>query len=145
LGPATVRESRDDAPTADVALQTPGPPLMAEVLPIHQREQGSNKNRSRFSFPIYFDRSELNQILSVYSRRVIAGEWCDYALNDGHHEAMFAIYKKRSRVPVFRVVKRRSAKARYAVLDSGGQVLRMSADLAAVLSVLTKTRPLRLV
>ncbi|MDA0367727.1 MAG: DUF2794 domain-containing protein [Proteobacteria bacterium] len=118
---------------------------MAEVLPIHQREQGSNKNRSRFSFPIYFDRSELNQILSVYSRRVIAGEWCDYALNDGHHEAMFAIYKKRSRVPVFRVVKRRSAKARYAVLDSGGQVLRMSAELAAVLSVLTKTRPLRLV
>ncbi len=118
---------------------------MVEVLPISQREPGSNITRSRFSFPICFDRGELNQILSVYSRRVIAGDWCDYAMNPGSHEAVFAIYKKKSRVPVFRVVKRRSGKARYAVLDAGGQVLRMGADLAVVLASINKKRKLRLV
>jgi len=118
---------------------------MAEVLPIGQREPGSNYTRSRFSFPVCFDRGELNQILSVYSRRVIAGEWCDYAMNAGRHEAVFAIYKKKSRVPVFRVVKRRSGKARYALLDSGGQVLRMGADLATVLATIARKRKLRLV
>ena len=116
---------------------------MAEVLQIHQR--AALKNRGRMPLPILFDRAELNQILSVYSRRVIAGEWCDYALNDGRDEAMFAIYRKRSRVPVFRVVKRRGGKARFAVLDSGGQILRMGPDLGAVLGVLKKARGLRLV
>jgi hypothetical protein len=118
---------------------------MVEVHAIHKRESGSRQNRSRFPFPIFFDRAELNQILSVYSRRVIAGEWCDYAFNEGHHEATFAIYKKRSRVPVFRVVKRRSGKARFAVLDAGSQVLRMSPELSAVLRVLAGKRRLNLV
>lgn len=118
---------------------------MAEVLPINQREPGSKRTHSRFSFPVCFDRSELNQILSVYSRRVIAGDWCDYAMDFGGHEAVFAIYKKKSRVPVFRVVKRRTGKARFTLLDSGGQVLRMSAELALVLAPLRKKRRLRLV
>ena len=66
---------------------------MVEVHSIHQREPGSRQSRSRFVFPVFFDRVELNQILSVYSRRVIAGEWCDYGFNEGRHEATFAIYK----------------------------------------------------
>ena len=118
---------------------------MVEVHSIHQRELGSLQNRSRFVFPVFFDRAELNQILSVYSRRVIAGEWCDYAFNEGRHEATFAIYRKRSRVPVFRVIKRRSGKARFAVIDAGGQVLRMGGELPTVLGVLTRKRGLRLV
>jgi len=118
---------------------------MVEVHSIHQREPGSRQSRSRFVFPVFFDRVELNQILSVYSRRVIAGEWCDYGFNEGRHEATFAIYKKRSRVPVFRVVKRRSGKARFAVLDAGGQVLRMGTDLPTVLGILNRKRRLSLV
>jgi hypothetical protein len=118
---------------------------MVEVHSIHQRELGSRQNRSRFLFPVFFDRAELNQILSVYSRRVIAGEWCDYAFNEGRHEATFAIYRKRSRVPVYRVIKRRSGKARFAVIDAGGQVLRMGGELPTVLGVLTRKRGLSLV
>lgn len=118
---------------------------MAEVLTITQREPGSKVTLSRFSFPVCFDRAELNQILSVYSRRVIAGEWCDYAMNVGSHEAVFSIYKKKSRVPVFRVVKRRPGKARYGLLNSGGQVLRMGNELGVVLAPLRKKRRLRLV
>jgi hypothetical protein len=138
-------ENRDDEPIAALAFQTPGPPLMAEVHSIRQREQGSNLTLSRFSFPVCFDRGELNLILSVYSRRVIAGDWCDYAMNAGSHESVFAIYKKKSRVPVFRVIKRRSGKAPYALLDSGGQVLRMGAELALVLAPLSRKKKLRLV
>lgn len=118
---------------------------MVEVHSIHQRELVSHQSRSRFLFPIFFDRAELNQILSVYSRRVSAGEWCDYAFNEGRHEATFAIYRKRSRVPVYRVIKRRSGKARFAVIDAGGQVLRMDSELPAVLGVLNRKRRLSLV
>ncbi|HMA14084.1 MAG TPA: DUF2794 domain-containing protein, partial [Kiloniellaceae bacterium] len=30
---------------------------------------------------VFFDRAELNQLLSLYSRNVASGEWRDYAID----------------------------------------------------------------
>jgi hypothetical protein len=38
---------------------------------------------------VYFNRLELNQLLAVYSRHVIRGEWRDYAID---HRDGFALF-----------------------------------------------------
>ncbi|MBM3502921.1 MAG: DUF2794 domain-containing protein [Alphaproteobacteria bacterium] len=115
---------------------------MSEVLHLAKREPRTFP-RSRFSSLVAFHRNELNQILAIYSRMVIAGEWCDYALNIGEQEAAFAIYRRRSPVPAYRVVKRVRSGAegrRYRVVEAGGRVLKEGANLGEVLPVLLSKR-----
>ena len=45
-----------------------------------------HKNRKAF-----FDRNELNQLLSLYSRRVASGEWRDYAIDQVDGQATVSI------------------------------------------------------
>lgn len=118
---------------------------MSEVLHLLQREPGRSR-RSRFSSLVAFDRHELNQILTIYSRMVIAGEWCDYALNMGESEAAFAIFRRRSPVPAYRVVKRaKSADGRrYRLIEAGGRVLKEAGALGEVLAAVDRRHLMRL-
>ena len=43
--------------------------------------------------PIFFDRTELNQLLSLYSRRVASGEWRDYAIDQRGGSAVFSVFR----------------------------------------------------
>ena len=54
---------------------------------------------------IAFDRRELTQILSVYGRKVGAGEWRDYAMDFLKDRALFSIYARVSERPLFVVEK----------------------------------------
>ena len=67
---------------------------------------------------VFFDRSELSQILSVYSRKVIAGEWCDYGIEGGDDEVAFAIYRRNGVSASYRIIKRRRGReaSRYRVV-----------------------------
>ena len=88
-----------------------------------------------------FDRPELNRILTVYGRMVAAGDWRDYALDFLEDVAVFSIFRRSSEMALFRVEKRprlRSKQGQYAVIASGGQVLRRGHDLAQVLKIFDK-------
>jgi hypothetical protein len=104
------------------------------------------KGRPSRSWPdtsIFFDRSELNQILSVYSRMVIAGEWCDYGFEGNGDEVAFAIYGRGRQFPAYRLVKHRQSRyghESYRVVDPGGRILKVSRTLAAALEVLDHAR-----
>ena len=54
---------------------------------------------------VVFTRPELNQLLSHYSRRVINGEWRDYAIDHGDGYATFSIFRHSSDRPIFTIVK----------------------------------------
>src|SRR3546814_14228307 len=41
---------------------------------------------------IFFDRAELNQLLSLYSRNVASGEWRDYAIDQLGGSAVFSVF-----------------------------------------------------
>jgi len=87
---------------------------------------------------VFFDRRELDLILRVYGRRVAAGEWRDYAIGGGRDAAVFAIFRKASEAPAYRIEKRPDLARRqgaYAVMGAGGVVLRRGQDLAQVLNV----------
>ena len=87
---------------------------------------------------VYFTRNELNQLLSLYSRRVIGGEWKDYAIDHGKGMSAFSIYRDSSNRPAFTVYKFASGSHRKGdyVVGSGGNILQRGSTLVEALSVL---------
>ncbi len=87
---------------------------MSEVLPLAQYRKRNRRaaGSGAKAHHIFFDRNELNRILSLYSRRVIAGEWRDYAIELERDGAVFAIYRRTSDGPIYRIVKRPRAALR---------------------------------
>jgi hypothetical protein len=59
----------------------------------------------RLSRPVYFDRHELNKLLSVYSRRVMGGEWKDYAIGRSEGMVTFSVFRNSSDRPLFTIIK----------------------------------------
>ncbi len=119
---------------------------MSEVLPLAQyrkRSRPSAVGSSAKAHHLFFNRDELNRILSLYSRRVIAGEWRDYAIELERGGAVFAIYRRSCDAPLYRVVKRARAASRPAryLVTGGGRVLRSGDSLKSVLTVLERPRP----
>ncbi len=122
---------------------------MSEILPLAQYRKKNRRTAAESgakAHHIFFDRNELNRILSLYSRRVIAGEWRDYAIELERDGAVFAIYRRSCDAPLYRVVKRARAAFKPArdLVTGGGRVLSCGDSLESVLAVLERTR-LRLV
>lgn len=93
---------------------------------------------------VSFDRRELQQILQLYGRMVAAGDWRDYAMDFLKSKAVFAIFRRASEMPLYRVEKTPDAKqGPYAVINTAGMVLKRGHDLKRVLAVLEK--PLKVV
>ena len=87
--------------------------------------------------PTFFDRTELNQLLSLYSHRVAAGEWRDYAIDHHQDTAIFSVFRHTLDSPAFSITKRldRSGRAdRYEVHAAGSRLTR-SKTLAEARSV----------
>ncbi len=53
----------------------------------------------------FFDRTELNLLLSLYSRRVARGEWRDYAIDQTEGRAVFSVFRHTNDLPVFTIAK----------------------------------------
>lgn len=91
---------------------------------------------------VSFNKLELNEILSVYGRKVAAGEWRDYAMDFGREAAVFSVYRHTSEYPLYRIVKNPKLARRqgaFSVVASGGLILKRGTDLKNVLSVLEKS------
>ncbi|HEX2655266.1 MAG TPA: DUF2794 domain-containing protein [Xanthobacteraceae bacterium] len=95
---------------------------------------------------VTFERSELNQILGLYGRKVAAGEWRDYAIDFLRDRAVFSIFRRTSEVPIYRIEKNPRLARRqgsYSVITATGLILKRGHELNRVLNVLEKS--LRLV
>lgn len=94
---------------------------------------------------VSFDRAELTAILTVYGRKVAAGEWRDYALDFLKERAVFSVFARNSERPLFMVEKTpklRNKQGQYMVSNQQGRILKRGHDLPQVLRVL---EPLSLV
>ena len=93
---------------------------------------------------ICFNKRELEQLLTVYSRRVMSGEWKDYAIHHDPAVAAFLIFRNNSQQPSFSVIKRQTSASKFEFLVfRGRERLKRGSSLNEVLSVLR--RKLRLV
>ncbi len=54
----------------------------------------------------HFTRSELNRLLSLYSRRVARGEWRDYAIDQRPGTASFSVFRHAHERPLYTITKR---------------------------------------
>ncbi len=87
-----------------------------------------------------FTRAELTQLLDIYSRRVAAGEWRDYAIDFKAGMAVFSIFRHAAEQPLFAIVKLTpgsQGKGDYLVV-SGPRQLAQGKTIADVLLVLEK-------
>lgn len=129
---------------------------MADITPLrYGRSEGPEPGPALSSHPgggrespkVFFDRGELNLILSIYGRMVATGEWRDYAIDGLKESAVFSIFRRSSEMPLYRIEKRPKLARRqgaYAVIAASGQILKRGHDLARVLNVLER-KALRLV
>ena len=87
---------------------------------------------------IFFNRTELNQLLSVYSRRVARGEWRDYAIDHRSGMAVFSFFRHASARPVYTLMKFAPGARRRGdyVLTHEGRRIKEGRNLADVLAVL---------
>lgn len=120
---------------------------MTEVVAFDQvrrRAHGRSGGGSTNKRAEFFNRQELNQILQVYSRRVMSGEWLDYALRWDDSSAAFAIYGEVSNAPLYMVVKRgrvsKRSGGRYQVV-SRGKLITSAGTLPEALKVLERSKP----
>ncbi|MEM1400572.1 MAG: DUF2794 domain-containing protein [Pseudomonadota bacterium] len=91
--------------------------------------------RGRHKARVSFNRNELSQLLSLYSGRVAAGEWRDYAIDHDRGMAVFSIFRRTSERPAFSICKTENAKGRsYAVFDANKRLNR-STSLDDALSI----------
>ena len=83
----------------------------------------------------FFSRRELNQLLSLYSRRVMAGDWRDYAIDHRDGMAMFSIFRHSFDRPVYVIAKRPApgGDRNQFLLLSGARVLKRGDRLDRVL------------
>jgi hypothetical protein len=86
---------------------------------------------------VFFSRTELMQLLALYSRQVAAGEWRDYAIDQRSGMAVFSVFRHSFDRPLFSIAKWADAQRAtgYAVF-SGPRRLKTGMSLRDVLAVL---------
>ena len=92
--------------------------------------------KKKHSAQICFDRKELNLILKIYSRHVIAGDWYDYALDVSSNKAVFSIFGQRGHIPAYRIVKQKTGLRRFRLIEPGGRIVSMDGELKRVLGAI---------
>ena len=126
---------------------------MTDIEPIILRPAGDGLVQPGYTPPvarppiISFNRWELNQILSLYGRRVADGEWRDYAIDMLRDRAVFSVFRRTAEAPLYRIEKNPKLAKRqgaYSVIATTGLILKRGHDLCRVLRVFDRGR-LRLV
>ena len=103
--------------------------------PIHPQ------NGSQLPQTVFYQRSELNIIFSLYGRMVAAGEWRDYGISSFRDVAIVSVFRRTAEQPLYRIEKRpklRNKQGEYAVIGMDGQILKRGHDLKTVLRVLER-------
>ena len=93
------------------------------------------------SAQVAFQRAELSVIMSLYGRMVAAGEWRDYGISCLKEVAVFSVFRRTAEIPLYRIEKRpklRNKQGMYAIVGTGGQIMRRGHDLKSVLRVLER-------
>jgi len=98
----------------------------ASVVPLRNYRTGRRA--------LFFTRSELNQLLGLYSRNVARGVWRDYAIDHRDGQALFSVFRHTHENPLYTIVKSAPAPglAEFVVI-SGRQRLQIAASLAEAL------------
>jgi Protein of unknown function (DUF2794) len=91
---------------------------------------------------VTFNRRELDRILSLYGRKVAAGEWRDYAIDFLKDRAVFSVFRRATEFPIYRIEKNPRLERKqgaYSVISATGHILRRGHELERVLGALDRS------
>jgi hypothetical protein len=91
---------------------------------------------------VTFSRRELDRILSLYGRKVAAGEWRDYAIDFFRDRAVFSVFRHSCDFPIYRIEKDPRLERRqgaYSVISATGHIVRRGRELDRVLGALDRS------
>lgn len=74
--------------------------------------------------------------MNVYGRMVAAGHWRDYRFEEYGDQVGFAVFRRASEMPTYRIIKNPSMARKqgaYSIHGAAGQVLKRGRDLAQML------------
>lgn len=86
----------------------------------------------------YFTRAELHRLLDLYSRRVMRGDWRDYAIDHLSGAAVFSIFRHTHEAPLFSVIKRADGRPAPYLLLRGPCRLAAGDRLEPIIAALAK-------
>ena len=104
--------------------------------------RGGEVRASAPASEVTFSRRELDRILSLYGRKVAAGEWRDYAIDFLKDRAVFSVFRRTTEFPIYRIEKNPRLARRqgaYSVISATGHILRRGHELERVLSALDRS------
>lgn len=87
---------------------------------------------------VFFDRAELNQLLSLYSRNVASGEWRDYAIDQVGGSAIFSVFRHTHDQPLYAIAKQGNSRSIEYVVFSGREKLKCAKTLGDALKIFNK-------
>ena len=106
------------------------------------RGAGASCARPSPQAKVTFSRRELDRILSLYGRKVAAGEWRDYAIDFLKDRAVFSVFRRATEFPIYRIEKNPRLGRRqgaYSVISATGHILRRGHELDRVLGALDRS------
>lgn len=121
----------------------PRPPVKQEVTARFMSTVTSLSPAAPAAQKVAFHRREMGPILDVYGRLVQSGQARDYAIGMYRDRAIFAIYRRASEQPTWRIEKvpaRAARQGAYVVYGSAGQVLRRGHELKTALRAFDSRR-----
>src|SRR6202051_212402 len=101
--------------------------------------RGGERSATAPGRDVTFSRRELDRILSLYGRKVAAGEWRDYAIDFLRDRAVFSVFRNACEVPIYRIEKNPRLERRqgaFSVISATGHILRRGHELDRVLGAL---------
>jgi uncharacterized protein DUF2794 len=104
--------------------------------------RGGESRASAPASKVTFSRRELDRILNLYGRKVAAGEWRDYAIDFLKDRAVFSVFRRAPKFPIYRIEKNPRLGRRqgaYSVISATGHILRRGHELERVLSALDRS------
>src|SRR6204780_2709668 len=110
---------------------------IGEVEPSTWR--GGETRASAPASKVTFNRRELDRILSLYGRKVAAGEWRDFPIDFLRDRAVFSVFRRASEFPLYRIEKNPRLERKqgaYSVISATGHILRRGRELDRVLGAL---------
>jgi len=95
---------------------------------------------------VFFSKSELTSILSLYSKQVSKGLWKDYALDNQNETAIFSVFRHTHDKPLYQIIKKRfkglKNKCEFWILKDAALISK-SNDLLIILNKLEKKLTIR--
>ena len=106
-----------------------------------QNQQINQNSKPSALTQTFFNKTELNQILSIYGKKVSEGKWKDYAIDHLESSAIFSFFRNTFESASLKIIKHKrisKSKLKYHLVSSSGSDIKRSNELDLIIKYLNK-------